>query len=101
MEILKQAGFELLIFIVLAAVGIAVELVMTSKTIRTGKKTAFFLVLSQSLAAVLGLLGWRTLQTGNQTGGLVLLAVSAALAFLFLVGAFFGHRKGWRSRENE
>ncbi len=100
-EILKQAGFELLVFIVMAVTGIAAELVMTSKTIRPGVKTAFFLVLSQGIAAGLGLLGWKTWHNGNQTGGLVIWAVTAALSVVFLVGAVIGYRKGWKSRTDE
>lgn len=94
-EKIGQFGYELLIFLALAVIAVALELVITSK-IKTWKKTLVFLVFAEAIAGGMAWLAWRIFQNGNPSGALVTAVIAGFLALLFAVGAIIGHRKHWK-----
>ncbi len=96
---LLQAGGEILVLIGLAIVGVSFELVMASK-IKAWKKTALFLLFTEGIAAAIGCMAWYSWRQGSSFGSVVVIAVVAVLLSVgFLIGGIWGHRKGWKQKD--
>lgn len=96
LEMLRDIAMEIAVCIGLVTFGCVFTLVFSSRRIKTGVKTLVFLLSSETVAGLLCWLSLTTYRSGNTAGGIVCLAVTAALAVGFLIGAVYGHRKGWK-----
>ncbi len=88
-EKVSQFGFEVLVFIVLAVIGIVLWSAMDSKKVKTWQKTA--IMVGVTLTAV-GLFIWISWLNNS----IPLCIFFAILGVASLIGCIYGHRKGWK-----
>lgn len=71
-----------------------------NENVKTWTKTIIFLVISAVIPVLMLISGIGAIGRGNVGGGVVILVMSAVLELIFVAGAIYSHKRGWKQTED-